>query len=96
MMRESRSRLAAIGKALRFAVLCLLASALLPSLSQTQGPVFKVSTEESDIRFFVKASVAIEGKFNKWDASLTLPSADATSGVLDIKFMRTPWIREAA
>ncbi len=70
---------------MRFAVLCLLASVLLPSLSQAQGPVFKITTEESDIKFFVKASVAIDGKFNKWDATLTFPSTDATSGVLDIK-----------
>ncbi len=70
---------------MRFAVLCLLASAFLPSLSQAQGPVFKITTEESDIKFFVKASVAIDGKFNKWDATLTFPSTDATSGVLDIK-----------
>ena len=29
--------------------------------------------------------MAIEGKFDKWDATLTYPSTDATSGVLDIK-----------
>jgi hypothetical protein len=33
----------------------------------------------------VKASVAIDGKFDKWDAILTFPSTDITSGVLDIK-----------
>jgi polyisoprenoid-binding protein YceI len=33
----------------------------------------------------VKASVALEGNFDKWDASFTFPSTDATSGVLDIK-----------
>jgi polyisoprenoid-binding protein YceI len=27
----------------------------------------------------------IEGNFDKWDATLTFPSTDATSGVLDIK-----------
>jgi polyisoprenoid-binding protein YceI len=33
----------------------------------------------------VKASVAIEGKFEKWDATLTFTSPDVTTGVLDVK-----------
>jgi polyisoprenoid-binding protein YceI len=70
---------------MRLAFLCLLASAVLPSLSRAQGPVFAITPEQSSIRFFVKASVAIEGNFEKWDATLTFPSADATSAVLDIK-----------
>jgi polyisoprenoid-binding protein YceI len=69
----------------RIAVFCLLASALLPSLTQAQGPVFTITPVESTVQFSVKASVAIEGKFDKWDATLTFPSSDATSGVLDIK-----------
>jgi hypothetical protein len=44
---------------MRFAVFCLLASALLPSLAQAQGPVFAVTPEESTIKFYVKASVAL-------------------------------------
>jgi len=57
------------------------------SQAQTsQGvPVFKVAPVESSIKFDVEASVAIEGKFNKWDASLTFTSPDVSSGVLDIK-----------
>jgi polyisoprenoid-binding protein YceI len=71
---------------MRCAVICLIASAaLVPSLAQEQGPVFTITPEQSSIRFFVKASVAIEGNFDKWDATLTFPSTDATSGVLDIK-----------
>ena len=70
---------------MRLAVLCLLVSTMLPSVSLAQVPVFTVTPEESDVKFFVKASVAIEGKFNKWEATLTFPSTDATSGVLDIK-----------
>ena len=70
---------------MRLTVLWLLASALLPSLAQAQGPVFTITPEESDVKFFVKASVAIDGKFNKWEATLTFPSTDVTSGVLDIK-----------
>ncbi|MGB9431948.1 MAG: YceI family protein, partial [Candidatus Acidiferrum sp.] len=70
---------------MRLAVLCLVASAVLPSLVRAQGPVFTVVAEESDVKFFVKASVAIDGKFKKWDATLTFPSTDPESGVLDIK-----------
>jgi polyisoprenoid-binding protein YceI len=67
------------------AVLCLLASAALPALSQEGIPVFAISTEDSSIRFTVKASVKIDGTFDKWDSTIVFASADATSGVLDIK-----------
>jgi polyisoprenoid-binding protein YceI len=48
-------------------------------------PVFTIEQERSAINFSVKASVAIEGKFDKWDASLTCPSTDPTTCVLDVK-----------
>jgi polyisoprenoid-binding protein YceI len=72
---------------MRLAVLCLLVSTMLPSVSlaQDQVPVFKVTPEESDVKFFVKASVAIDGKFKKWDATFTFASPAAESGVLDVK-----------
>jgi polyisoprenoid-binding protein YceI len=70
---------------MRLAFLCLLVSAMLPSVSRAQVPVFTITPEESDVKFFVKASVAIDGKFKKWEATLTFSSTDATSGVLDIK-----------
>ncbi|HTQ97365.1 MAG TPA: YceI family protein [Candidatus Acidoferrum sp.] len=58
-------------------------------VNPTQGgdgaPVFKVIPVESTINFDVEASVAIKGKFDKWDATLTFTSADVSSGVLDIK-----------
>ena len=70
---------------LRLAVLCLLASAMFPSLGRAQVPVIKFSTEDSSVKFAVKASVAINGTFDKWDATLTFTSTDPTTGVLDIK-----------
>jgi polyisoprenoid-binding protein YceI len=70
---------------MRLPILCLLASAFLASATLAQGPVFTITPEQSTVKFFVKASVAIEGNFDKWDATLTFPSTDATSGVLDIK-----------
>ena len=63
----------------------LVASALLP-LAQAQAPVFVISPPpQSTVKFNVKASVAIEGTFDKWDATLTFASPDVTTGVLDIK-----------
>ena len=70
---------------MRLAVLCLLVAALPTTFAQAQGPVFKILQEGSTVDFSVKASVPIAGKFDKWDATLTYPSTDATSGVLDIK-----------
>jgi len=69
----------------RSGVLCLLGCIALPSLSRAQVPVFVVTPEDSSIRFFVKASVAIGGTFDKWDATLTFTSPDVTTAVLDVK-----------
>jgi polyisoprenoid-binding protein YceI len=70
---------------MRLTFALLLVSVLLPSAARAQAPVFKITPEESTIKFNVKASVAIEGNFDKWDATLIFTSTDATSGVLDIK-----------
>jgi len=74
---------------MRLSIFCILASILLTSTSQTQAadgvPVFKITPVESSIKFDVEASVAITGKFDKWDATLTFTSPDVSSGVLDIK-----------
>jgi polyisoprenoid-binding protein YceI len=70
---------------MRLAALCLLVSAVLPSVSRAQAPVFVITPETSTIKFFVKSSVALEGNFDKWDATLTFKSTDASTGVLDIK-----------
>jgi polyisoprenoid-binding protein YceI len=40
---------------------------------------------ESWIKFDVKASMDIAGKFDKWDANLTFTSPDETTGDLEIK-----------
>jgi len=44
-----------------------------------------ITTEESAIKFYVKASVAVNGTFDKWDAGITFTSTDVSTGVLDIK-----------
>jgi len=74
---------------MRLSIFFTLASILLASASQTQAadavPVFKITPVESSVKFDVEASVAITGKFDKWDATLTFTSPDVSSGVLDIE-----------
>lgn len=74
---------------MRLSILCILASILLASSGRAHAedsvPVFKVAPVESSVTFDVEASVAIKGKFDKWDASLTFTSPDVSTGVLDIK-----------
>ena len=65
-------------------ILCLFASAVFPSLSRAQAPVFEIEPAHSSIKFHVKASVNIAGKFDKWDATLAFTSPDATTGGLEI------------
>jgi polyisoprenoid-binding protein YceI len=50
-----------------------------------QAPVYKIVPVSSSIKFNVKASVALVGSFDKWDATLTFTSPDVESGVLDVK-----------
>src|SRR5258708_33585295 len=71
---------------MRLIVFCLLVSVLIPSLRRAQGvPVFAISTADSSIKFNVKASVAIGGTFDQWNATLTFASTDVTTGVLDVE-----------
>ena len=70
---------------IRTIVLCLLVYALFPLPGRAQAPVFEVTPLESWIKFDVKSSVTIAGKFDKWDASLTFTSPDETTGTLLIK-----------
>jgi polyisoprenoid-binding protein YceI len=71
--------------ATRSAALSLLAFALLPSISRAQAPVFAITKQDSSVKFFVKASVALDGTFDKWDAALTFTSPDISTGVLSVK-----------
>ena len=75
-----RRRLASM----RFAMLCLLTCTLFPPPSGAQAPVFEVTPVDSWVKFHVKASTTIAGKFDKWDARLTFTSPDETTGVLEI------------
>jgi polyisoprenoid-binding protein YceI len=67
------------------ALLPFLAAALIGPLSLAQAPVFVISPQQSTVKFNVKASVAIAGNFEKWNATLTFTSPDVSTGVLDIE-----------
>ena len=70
---------------MRLAVLGLVASAVLLSLNPAMAPVFVITPEESSIKFSIKASVPLEGTFDKWDATIRFTSPDVSTGVLDVK-----------
>jgi polyisoprenoid-binding protein YceI len=65
-------------------ILPVLALVAIPSVSFAQAPVFTIVPAESSVTFHVKASVPIQGKFNKWKATLTFTSPDVSTGVLDL------------
>jgi polyisoprenoid-binding protein YceI len=78
---------------MRLPTLCLAAIALLAvpcrAQSQPQGqsqvPVFQVTPVQSSIRFNLRSSKPMTGNFDKWTATLTFSSRQATSGVLDVE-----------
>jgi polyisoprenoid-binding protein YceI len=76
----------------RFAIFCFLLSLFCAfcsgaALAQSPAapiPTFTITPGSSSIKFAVKASVSIAGKFDKWDGTLTFQSSDVTSGQLDV------------
>jgi len=70
-------------------IVCLAACGLWITPAGAQAPaavpVFTITPVESTIKFHVSASVAIEGTFDQWEASLTFTSPAAESAVLDVK-----------
>jgi polyisoprenoid-binding protein YceI len=75
---------------MRGAILVLIATSLLSPATGAQAPagvpVAQIAPPpDSKVTFNVKASVAIDGTFDKWDATLKFASTDPTTGVLDIK-----------
>ena len=84
-----RAKLTLPSPVMRLVVLCLLASFVLSSVTQAQDsagvPVFEISQTGSTIQFAVKASIAIAGTFDKWNATLTFKSPDVTTAALDVE-----------
>jgi polyisoprenoid-binding protein YceI len=83
-MRLDRMLFVPLGRRV-VAVLCVIAGAGFPTSGRAQAPVFEITPVNSTIRFNVKASVKIAGKFDTWNASLTFTSPDETTGVLKIE-----------
>jgi polyisoprenoid-binding protein YceI len=72
------------GRAIFLELVWMLACAVAPSISRAQAPVFVIAPGENWIKFHVKASTNIAGKFDKWDASLTFTSPKEDTGSLKI------------
>src|SRR5215469_5416151 len=75
---------------MRPAITGLLLIVSIASAAQAQAPaevpvIQFTPPPDSKITFNVKASVAIDGTFDKWDAILKFTSTDPTTAVLDIK-----------
>lgn len=74
---------------MRIATICLAAAVALfsfttPAQAPSEVPVFEVTPVSSNIKFDVKASIDIKGKFDKWGTTLTFQSPDVTTGALEI------------
>lgn len=77
-------RLTAVG--LVIGLWAFLLSTLAAQAQAPRGPVdYEITPVASKVRFHVKASVPLEGTFEKWDAKLAFASPDPASGVLEIK-----------
>jgi len=70
---------------LRAVVLCFLISPVVRAQSSKGVPVYQITPVQSKIDFSVKASIALEGTFERWNATLTFTSDDVSTGVLDVK-----------
>jgi polyisoprenoid-binding protein YceI len=74
---------------MRWISICFLTLVSFASAVRAQDaagiPVYKITPVESKIKFGVQASVAIEGTFDKWNATLTFTANDVSAGVLDIE-----------
>ena len=69
----------------RLAICAALLCPLVRAQSKSAAPVYTITPVQSNIQFGVKASISIDGKFDKWDATLTFKSPDVSTGVLDVK-----------
>jgi len=74
---------------MRWILIFWLAAGLCSSVVRAQDsagiPVYTITPVESKIRFGVQASVAIEGTFDKWNATLTFTSNNVSAGALNIE-----------
>jgi polyisoprenoid-binding protein YceI len=62
----------------------LLALMVVPSVSFAAAPVFAILQNGSSVTFHVKASMPIQGHFDKWKSTLTFSSPDVSTGVFQV------------
>lgn len=66
-------------------LLCIASLMAFVPRTLAQAPVFEIIPVHSWIKFHVKSSTTIAGKFDKWDASLKFASPDETTGSLELR-----------
>src|SRR5580658_3071499 len=70
---------------MKLTTVLLFMSGVFFSPTPTEAPVLDITHAESTVKFDVEASVAIVGKFDKWDATLAFTSPELSTAVLDTK-----------
>ena len=70
---------------MKWMLLGLMAFLAAPGVSWAQAPVFSILPDGSSVTFRVKASVPIQGRFDRWKSTLTFTSAEVSTGVLVVK-----------
>lgn len=70
---------------MKWILLGLMAFLAAPGVSRAQAPVFSILPDGSSVTFRVKASIPIQGRFDRWKSTLTFTSAAVSTGVLVVK-----------
>jgi polyisoprenoid-binding protein YceI len=70
--------------AMKWMLLAMLAILVAPSVVRAEAPVFAIQADGSSVTFRVKASVPIQGRFDRWKSTLTFASTDPSTGVLSV------------
>jgi polyisoprenoid-binding protein YceI len=69
---------------MKWMLLALAALLAAPSASLAAAPVFSILPDGSSVTFRVKASVPIQGRFDRWKSTLTFTSPEVSTGVLAV------------
>jgi polyisoprenoid-binding protein YceI len=67
---------------MKWIALGLLALLAAPTAALAEAPVFSILHDVSSLTFRVKASVPIQGRFDRWKSTATFTSTEPTTGVL--------------
>jgi polyisoprenoid-binding protein YceI len=70
---------------MRLPIFCALLFAVLIPAGHAQVPEYAITPQQSMIKFHVKSSIDLTGKFEQWGATIRFSSANVESGALDIR-----------